>query len=53
MGAMVSELLADALARRRRPLPLPKLHWTSKPMNAMVNLEDKEEVYAALEGGNE
>ena len=50
MGAVVSELLADALGQRRgsgtRP---PRFHWTSRPMKARVDLADKDAVYAALD----
>jgi hypothetical protein len=50
MGAVVSELLADALGRRRASGPRPsKFHWTSRPMKALVDLEDKDVVYAALD----
>jgi hypothetical protein len=49
MGAVVSELLADALARRRASPRRPTFRWTSRPMNARVNLADKEAVYAALD----
>lgn len=50
MGAVVSELLADALARRRRASrPRPAFRWTSRPMKALVDLSDKDAVYAALD----
>ena len=49
MGAVVSELLSDALARRRPDVRAP-FHWTSRAMRARVDLEDKEAVYAALDG---
>ena len=49
MGAVVSELLADALARRRTRRQLPAFRWTSRSMNARVNLADKDEFYAALD----
>jgi hypothetical protein len=49
MGAVVSELLADALARRRAPPRRPAFRWISRPMNARVNLADKDAVYAALD----
>lgn len=53
MSAVVSELLADAISRRKRPLPPSKFQWKSKHMNTLVNLADKEEVYAVLDQGNE
>ena len=50
MGAVVSELLADALGRRRGSGTRPtKFHWTSRPMKALVDLGDKDAVYAALD----
>jgi hypothetical protein len=49
MGAVVSELLADALARRRAAPRRPTFQWISRPMNARVNLADKDAVYAALD----
>jgi hypothetical protein len=49
MGAIVSELLAEALARRRSPRAGPSFRWTSRDMNALVDLSDKEAVYAALD----
>jgi hypothetical protein len=50
MGAIVSELLAEALARRRssRPRP-PSFRWTFRRMNALVDLADKEALHAALD----
>src|SRR5258708_12613607 len=49
IGAIVSELLAEALARRRPPRTRPPFHWTSRPMKSLVDLTDKETVYAALD----
>ncbi len=49
MGAVVSELLAEALARRRSSRARPAFRWTSRDMNALVDLSDKEAVYAALD----
>jgi hypothetical protein len=49
IGAVVSELLAEALARRRRSRAGPAFHWTSRPMKSLVDLADKETVYAALD----
>jgi hypothetical protein len=50
MGAVVSELLADALARRRASPRRSAFRWISRPMHARVNLADKEAVYAVLDG---
>lgn len=50
MGAVVSELLAEALARRRRSSATrPSFRWTSRDMKPLVDLSDKEAVYAALD----
>jgi hypothetical protein len=49
MGAVVSELLADALARRRASSKRPAFRWTSRPMNARINLADKDALYAVLD----
>lgn len=50
MGAVVSELLADALARRRSRRERPAFRWTSRPMRALIDLSDKDAVYAVLDG---
>jgi hypothetical protein len=49
MGAVVSELLAEALARRRSTRARSTFRWTSRPMKPLVDLEDKDAVYAALD----
>lgn len=49
MGAVVSELLADALARRRTSRGRPAFRWTSRPMKARIDLADKAALYAALD----
>ena len=49
MGAIVSELLAEALVRRRSPRAAPPFRWTSRAMTSRVDLSDKEAVYAALD----
>jgi hypothetical protein len=49
MGAVVSGLLAEALARRRSSRARPSFRWTSRPMKSLVDLADKETVYAALD----
>ncbi len=50
LGELASELLAKALAEEaadRKPAPLA---WTSKPLGLKVDLEDKETVWAILDG---
>lgn len=49
MGAVVSELLAEALARRRSSRARPPFRWTSRPMKPLVDLADKDALYAALD----
>jgi len=51
LGRLISDLLAQAMARlrRERPLASPGLSWISRPMNARVDLTDKEAVRAALQ----
>ncbi len=49
MGAVVSELLAEALARRRSTRAAPSFRWTTRDMKSRVDLSDKEAVYAALD----
>ena len=46
---MFSELLAEALARRRPSRNKPSFRWTSRPMRALVDLADKEAVHAILD----
>jgi hypothetical protein len=49
MGAVVSELLADALAHRRTPRARPAFRWVSRPMKARVDLADKDAMSAVLD----
>jgi len=49
IGAVVSELLAEALARRRPSHARPPFRWTSRPMKSLVDLTDKEAVHASLD----
>ena len=49
MGAIVSELLAEALARRRPSRARPSFRWTSRAMKSLIDLAGKEAVYAALD----
>jgi hypothetical protein len=51
MGAIVSELLAEALARRGSTRAALSFRWTSRNMKSLVDLSDKEAVYAALDPG--
>lgn len=49
LGALVSRLLAEALALGPRRPATPVVAWTARPMGAMVDLADKEAVYAILD----
>jgi hypothetical protein len=42
MGAVISELLAEALARRRSARERPPFLWTSRDMRPLVDISDKE-----------
>lgn len=50
LGALASELLAKALAQERADEAPAPLAWTSKPLGLKVDLEDKEAVWAILDG---
>jgi len=50
LGDLASELLASALADRKlATAPAVGLQWTSRPMGALVDLADKEALFAALD----
>lgn len=50
LGELISELLAQALKSDRVAEPVESsFEWTSKSMNALVDLEDKEAVRRALD----
>jgi hypothetical protein len=49
LGALASELLAEALVRRRPSRARAPFRWTSRSMRARIDLADKEAVYAALD----
>jgi hypothetical protein len=50
LGRVVSDLLAEALGRRRARTPAaPPFVWTSRQMDARVDLDDKDAVQAALD----
>jgi hypothetical protein len=51
LGQIVSQLLTEALAGRRRQKEPIRFKWTSRSMSAVVDLEDKEALYAALDKG--
>jgi hypothetical protein len=53
LGKIVSQLLAEALARRKTAPSPSTLRWVSRPMHALVDLGDKEAVYAVLDRHDE
>lgn len=49
LGELVNGLLAEGLKKHRSEAASGKLAWTSQPMRARVDLDDKEAVYALLD----
>jgi hypothetical protein len=50
LGDLASELLAVAIAERKHAtVPAVRLHWISRPMGAIVDLDDKDALFAALD----
>jgi len=49
LGQLISQLLAEALVHRKRPKKASSLKWVSRPMQARVDLADKESLYAVLD----
>ena len=49
VGKIVSQLLAEALGRRKTTKEAPKLKWISRPMHARLDLADKDALYAILD----
>ncbi len=48
VGKIVSQLLAEAIARRKLPSKAPSFTWVARPMRALVDIADKEALSAAL-----
>ncbi len=54
LGRLVSDLLAGALARQRSDGDTDReFRWHSQPMNALIDIADKDAVYAALDDSRE
>lgn len=51
LGQLVSELLAQALARATAREAGPDFTWTSRPMGAIVDLDDGDAVQRVLDEG--
>jgi hypothetical protein len=49
MGRLASELLAQALAARRKHKSVPEFGWVKQPMGAKVDLADKDALYRAMD----
>jgi hypothetical protein len=50
LGDLASELLAAAIAARKNATaPAAHLQWVSRPMGALVELDDKATLFAALD----
>jgi len=49
LGTMVSELLAVALAHEAPPVRR-EIHWPSAPMGMLIDIDDKEALWAVLDG---
>ena len=48
LGGIASRLLAEALSQTPKP-PIPRLRWVSRKMQALVDLDDEDVVYAILD----
>jgi hypothetical protein len=49
LGQIVSQLLSESLARRKATRKTPSFKWRSRSMRALVDLTDKEALYAILD----
>ncbi len=49
MGKIVSRLLAEALSRRAASPNAATLEWVSKDMEPLIDISDKEALYAELD----
>lgn len=48
LGKIMSQLLAEALFRRRKAPRVAKLNWVSRDMKARIDFSDKEALYTLL-----
>ena len=54
LGRLVSDLLAEALSRHRSGTRDDReFRWSAQPMKALIDIADKEAVYAALDDSRE
>ena len=49
MGKIVSRLLVEALVQRESSKEAPNLQWVSQAMHPLLDLSDKEAIYAVLD----
>jgi hypothetical protein len=49
LGQVVSQLLREALTRRVPKPATPALTWTSRPMRPLIDVSDKDALYAVLD----
>ena len=49
LGKLMSQLLAEALSRRKTTPPASKPHWVARPMEARIDITDKETLYNMLD----
>ena len=51
LGRLISDLLVEALSRRQAGMVSEdlELRWISKPMEPMINLQDKDALYAKMD----
>jgi len=50
LGDLASELLTAAIAARKSaPAAVSRLKWASRPMGMLVDIDDKEALFAALD----
>jgi hypothetical protein len=52
LGAIVSSLLAEALARHREPQTPVAFSWVAHPLRALADPADKDAIYAILDGNS-
>lgn len=49
LGALASELLAQALATHKKAPRAVPFRWTARPLGALVDVADKEALYRILD----
>lgn len=53
LGRIVSDLLAEAMAGRGKEPDPPAFEWIAEEMEPLIDIADKESLYAALDGPEE